>query len=205
MNDKDTFVIVLLGKSATGKDTIERQLLKAAEFNKFVNYTTRPKRDGEEDGVTYHFVTEEYLKQHSDEVIYKTSYDIIKPNGDKGVWTYAFLNDIQPGKVYITTASLTMYAAVKSYFNFNPRVHIKGIYLTVNDEDRLLRAIKRSHDGNYAEVCRRYLADEEDFSRRKLEEVGIGASDTYVNDDIDTCTEKILMDLMIWKESLIQS
>ena len=51
----------IMGKSASGKDTIYQRLLRNPEFSleRLVIYTTRPIRDGELDGREYHFVTEE--------------------------------------------------------------------------------------------------------------------------------------------------
>ena len=54
-------LVVLMGKSASGKDTISN-ILRADEslkLQQLVPYTTRPKRDGAVEGQTYHFVTEE--------------------------------------------------------------------------------------------------------------------------------------------------
>ena len=47
-----------MGKSATGKDTLYKELLKRKELDikPVVPYTTRPIREGEQEGVEYHFV-----------------------------------------------------------------------------------------------------------------------------------------------------
>ena len=54
-------MIVLVGESASGKSSIERELI-ALGFNKIVTYTTRPMRKEDVDGETYHFITEEHAK-----------------------------------------------------------------------------------------------------------------------------------------------
>jgi len=46
---------------------------------------------------------------------------------------------------------------------------------------------------NYREVCRRYLADEKDFSEENLERLGI--TKRYQNTDMEICVEEILRDL----------
>ena len=51
-------MIVLVGESASGKSSIEKELI-ALGFNKIVTYTTRPMRKEDVDGETYHFITEE--------------------------------------------------------------------------------------------------------------------------------------------------
>ena len=54
-------IYVLLGKSASGKDTIAKKVMKKMEgqLHPIVPYTTRPIRDGEENGKQYYFVTDE--------------------------------------------------------------------------------------------------------------------------------------------------
>ena len=52
-------VIALFGKAGSGKDTILRALVKvdSDKFNEIVSCTTRPPREGEQEGVNYHFLT----------------------------------------------------------------------------------------------------------------------------------------------------
>ena len=52
-------IYVLIGKSATGKDTLYRKLLEDAriDFRPIITYTTRPIRKGEQNGVEYFFRT----------------------------------------------------------------------------------------------------------------------------------------------------
>ena len=63
----------------------------------------------------------------------------------------------------------------------------------VEDEQRLLRAIKREkkqEHPNFKEVCRRYLADEEDFSEEKLQAAGI--TRRFLNNaDREICMDKV--------------
>lgn len=52
---------MLMGKSGCGKSTLERNLVKLFPnlFHKVVSATTRPMREGEQNGVDYHFYTDE--------------------------------------------------------------------------------------------------------------------------------------------------
>ena len=52
-------MIVLLGKTCSGKDTILNKLVKDYGYFKLTTYTTRPMRKGEIQDKTYHFVSEE--------------------------------------------------------------------------------------------------------------------------------------------------
>ena len=58
-------LFVLMGKSATGKDTIYKRLLedKRISLRSIVPYTTRPIRQEEKEGVEYHFVSHERFEE----------------------------------------------------------------------------------------------------------------------------------------------
>ena len=51
-------IFYIMGKSSSGKDTIYSRLLQdeAMQLKKIILYTTRPMREGEQDGREYHFV-----------------------------------------------------------------------------------------------------------------------------------------------------
>ena len=57
--DKNT--IVLVGQTNSGKTTVAK-LLEAYGYKRIVTYTTRPKRQGERNGIDYNFVTDEKFK-----------------------------------------------------------------------------------------------------------------------------------------------
>ena len=66
------------------------------------------------------------------------------------------------------------------------------IYIELDDGERLLRAVKREmkeKEPKYKELCRRFIADSEDFSEKHLTDAGIIRR--FVNDDIDRCAEEI--------------
>jgi guanylate kinase len=58
-------IFCVIGKSSSGKDTIYESLLedKSLELNRIIPYTTRPIRDGEEEGREYHFCTEDDVQK----------------------------------------------------------------------------------------------------------------------------------------------
>ena len=55
----------IMGKSASGKDTIFKKLTQDEnlDLKRVVSYTTRPMREGEQEGVEYHFVTAQRLEE----------------------------------------------------------------------------------------------------------------------------------------------
>lgn len=194
-------IFCIIGKSSSGKDTIYKQLLEKGELGlkRIVLYTTRPLRAGERDGGEYFFVDEERYEELSSEgsVIEARAYDTVY-----GVWRYFTVADDQidlAGNDYLVIGTLESFSAMRNYFG---REQIVPIYVELEDGIRLQRALdrERSQDNpRYAEMCRRFLADTEDFSEEKLEEAGIGRR--FVNDDITRCIGEI-MEYMSRKKQL---
>ena len=93
-----------------------------------------------------------------------------------GVWKYFTVNDGQISldeKDYLVIGTLESYAEMRRYFGSEKVI---GIYIEVEDGIRLERALKREQqqaNPKYAEMCRRFLADQDDFSEEKLEQAGI--------------------------------
>ncbi len=52
-------MLVMVGASASGKTEIAKILINDYRYQKMITYTTRPAREGEINGVDYHFLTEE--------------------------------------------------------------------------------------------------------------------------------------------------
>ena len=184
-------IFYLMGKSSTGKDTIYKRINdKYPDMLKsVVMYTTRPKRDGETDGVTYNFVTEdEYAGMQRDGlIIEERAYNTVH-----GLWRYFTAKDKQIDLEhfdYLIAGVLTSYVSTREYFGKDV---VLPIYVEVEDGVRLTRALEREKKpGNhkYAEMCRRFLSDTEDFSEDKLKAAGIDRR--FVNDDLEECIKKI--------------
>lgn len=188
-------IYYLLGKSATGKDTLYKEILKRRPKLRTVTmYTTRPIREGETDGVEYFFTGREELERQlaSGKVIESRTYQTIA-----GPWTYYTVDDgqfdVADDESCLMIGTLESYEKMCTYFESGKMV---PVYIEVPDGIRLLRAVKREENQkkpNYREVCRRYLADEKDFSEENLERLGI--TKRYQNTDMEICVEEILRDL----------
>ncbi len=188
-------IYIIMGKSATGKDTIYKKIteLKELELKTVVLYTTRPIRIGEANGVEYFFVTEKKLDefQKSNKIIEYRGYDTIH-----GLWSYFTVDDGQidlENNNYIMIGTLESYEQIKKYYG---KENVVPIYIEVDDGIRLTRALMREREQKnpkYAELCRRYLADEKDFSESKIIEQGIDKR--YSNEDMDTCVKQIIDDI----------
>lgn len=183
-------IFYVMGKSSSGKDTIYKRLLENnPDFRTVVPYTTRPIRGGEKDGVEYFFVAQETLEemQKDGRIIEVRSY-----NTKCGVWTYFTADDGQidlDKYSYLMIGTLVSCRALQEYFGSEK---IVPIYIQVEDGERLQRALKRERgeaEPKYAELCRRFLADEEDFSEENLGKAGIHLR--FENIELETCVEQI--------------
>lgn len=179
---------VLMGKSASGKDTLYRRLLGHPELNlcPVVPYTTRPIRSGEEDGREYHFVDDAKFNELMaagkviEHRVYGTMY---------GPWHYFTVDDgqivLSGRRDFLMIDTLAGFGQLREYFGAK---NVVPLYIEVEDGLRLSRALARERGQKkpkYAELCRRFLADEEDFAPGKLMEAGI--LKVYPNEELEEC------------------
>lgn len=59
---KHTYLVVIVGPTCSGKTTLAERFVAEKGYGKIVTTTTRDPREGEVDGVDYHFVSEEQFK-----------------------------------------------------------------------------------------------------------------------------------------------
>lgn len=184
-------IFYIMGKSSSGKDTIYRRLLEEEEFSfrTLVPYTTRPMRSQEKNGVDYFFTDEAGLLKIRQEgrLIELRSYHTVH-----GIWNYFTVDDGQfdlANYNYLMIGTLESYSAVRSYFGADRLV---PVLIELDDGVRLQRALDREKaqdEPKYAEMCRRFLADAEDFSEDKIEKAEIGRR--FENNVLQDCLEEI--------------
>ena len=195
-------IFYIMGKSSSGKDTIYRKLQESEnlKLGRLVLYTTRPIRDGEKEGQEYHFVDEaKYFEfDKAEKVIEARTYQTVY-----GPWTYFTADD---GSVDLSKTSYLAIGTLESYQNLKAcygAAALCPIYVEVEDGERLKRAIAREEtqkEPHYEELCRRFLADAEDFSEEKLEQAGI--EKRFLNKNLETCLSEITAYI---KKRLIES
>ena len=183
-------IYCLMGKSASGKDTIYNRLLAMEKLHlrRVVPYT-RPMRSGETDGQTYVFCTEQQVAdfEAAGKIIELRAYHTMY-----GIWKYFTADDGQiclAESDYLMIGTLEAYEQIRDYFGMDK---VCPVYVEVDDGLRLQRALDRERaqdQPKYAEMCRRFLADEEDFSEENLERAGI--TKRFQNTDLDQVTQEI--------------
>ena len=161
-------IFCLVGKSASGKDTIHNEILKNYEekLSRVVLGTTRPMRSGEKDGVDYHFMSDAELEtlEKEGKVIEKRQYNTMQ-----GIWSYFTLEfELSDNKDHILITTLEGAHSITARYG---KECVRVIYLDIDDKERLLRCIERESkqsNPDYSEVCRRFIADQKDFDEDKI-------------------------------------
>lgn len=181
-----------MGKSASGKDHIYARLAAHEELGlkKLVLYTTRPIRAEEEDGKQYYFVDDKKLKEFQEKgcVIEARAYHTVH-----GIWTYFTADDGQvnlDASDYLGIGTLESYVKMREYYGEEA---LCPIYIEVEDGERLARALNRERSQKtprYEEMCRRFLADSEDFSEENIAKAGITRRFSN-NGELEDCISEV--------------
>ena len=185
-------IFYIMGKSASGKDRIYSVLAGDRELNfrKLILYTTRPIRAGEENGVQYYFTDENKRKEFQEKglLIESRSYDTVH-----GVWSYFTADDGQVDLAdsdYLGIGTLESFKKMRKYYGDEA---VCPVYIQVEDGERLSRALKREREQanpKYEEMCRRFIADQSDFSEENILDAGIWKR--FQNTDLDECVKEIV-------------
>jgi guanylate kinase len=153
-------VLVISGRSCTGKDTVVRELIDKFGYTRATTYTTRPMREEEIEGDTYFYLSvEEFLKKYIDGFFLEVKYYTTK----NGIWFYGSSIESYKNATENTVFILTPDGVRKLQDN---SIKYKGILIDVSDEEVVNRQILR---GDYstptkeAEAKRRFTYDKVDF------------------------------------------
>jgi len=140
--------VVLIGASASGKSTLQTMLIKREPcFKKVVTYTTRPPRDGEVNGVDYHYITNEEFDKLLNEGFFAE-------HNSYREWSYGtpkheLMNDNENHVIVLTPAG---YRELKKN-----NIETLSILIDVDRRSRLINNLKRGD--NIEEAYRRSLSD----------------------------------------------
>jgi guanylate kinase len=171
--------IILSGKAASGKDYARQQLEKYG-LKYCVSHTTRPPREGEINGVDYHFISLDSCIHHF--IAKDLFYEYVEFNG----WIYGTsLDEFEKSNLFIMTPSGI------SKLKFSDRKESLIIYIDVPENIRRERLLKRNDSDS---VERRLIADEKDFENFIDFDHRINDPDFNINEILDSL--KILKNLI---------
>lgn len=147
---------ILFGKSTAGKDTLVQLLEDASLVRRVVRTTSRPIREGEVDGVNYHYTT-----------IIPSEDDFVEHNIYNG-WFYGtraqdIVDILETGSDAIIVGEWNMAIKILRSFNkITSRHRLELIYLNVS-KDKQIERIKLRGEEHYEEGMRRIQSDKTDY------------------------------------------
>ena len=167
--EKKIKILALFGKSASGKDTIQNWIIKSFPqlTNKIVSCTTRPPREGEQEGVDYFFLSDEQFAEKvlNGSMLEATSFR---------EWFYGTsLDQLDKNKINIGVFNV---AGIECILE-DSRLEVIPVWVYASGKTRLFRSLQRESDPDCAEICRRYMADDNDFNDIDFEYIG------WINED----------------------
>lgn len=174
-------IVALMGEAGSGKDTILHRIMEKypSYFNEIISCTTRPPRQGEKEGVNYHFLSvEDFIRK----ILNGDMLEATEFNG----WRYG--TDSQ---------SLTIDKINIGVFNpegvrclqEDENIELYVFYVRAAGKQRLLRQLNREENPDVDEIIRRYKADTEDFSF--LNDIKYITLQNNTLDDIDIAVDTI--------------
>jgi guanylate kinase len=161
--------VILVGKSAAGKDHARKIMEQWLGMKYQVSYTTRPPRSDEQDGLDYFFYTDE---QFIEKIDADEWYEFVVFNG----WYYGTTKE----QFYTKGSAFIMTPSGLSHLSEKDRAESLVIYLDMDEEIRRSRMEQRG--GNADSVDRRIMADRVDFQDFNNYDVRIDDHKFYITD-----------------------
>lgn len=150
-------LVALFGKSGAGKDTIQNWMVSnLQDTHKLISYTTRPPRDNEVDNQDYHFISVEEFNYMKEKNLFLETTEF------RGWYYGTSIESLNENKINIGVFNPS---GVKNILdNFQNQILVFPIEIWAPNKSRLIRSLTRENNPDCLEICRRFLADEEDFS-----------------------------------------
>ena len=145
MNREHTLLLIL-GKSASGKDSLVNKLCQRTGLKQLISYSTRPKREGE--GDTHIFVSEEEYQKML------TNGEVAVDTNIAGNYYWSTIEQLYEASIYIVD-----YVGYKKLKELNlPNLRLVSVFINTPDYIREERALKKRKDDKF--VFRKRSLDE---------------------------------------------
>jgi guanylate kinase len=111
-------VVVIAGPAGSGKDTIAREIVKRyPNATLMVTVTTRAKRPGEEEGINYHFLTNEQFKKELEAGNIPEYYHRAETDTYYGTYKQDIDSRLESGKVVFAVIQIVGAKYLKEHYN----------------------------------------------------------------------------------------
>lgn len=183
-------MLILMGKTASGKNLVRDQLVEKCHFSPIITYTTRPMRKDEKQDVTYHFIsTDEFIEKINNEFFAEWK-DYVT---NDGLWYYGTALDdcinASDKDVIILTPD-----GVRDLKNNN--VNLIAVYLYSNLKTIRHRLELRGDDEK--EVKRRISSDMKDFKDAEM------LADRIVYNNLNDNIDNVVGNVAYWYEKILK-
>ena len=149
-------IIVLVGKTASGKTTVANELCKHHGYKRIITYTTRPMRENEVQDVDYHFISDEQFNKMVENNEF-TEYK--RYNTAHGVWSYGSI--ITLGQEYSDDCYVIILTP-QGLKDLSKKIsRYIAFYLNVDFKTQLERLKKRGDEEQ--QIIKRLKNDAKDF------------------------------------------
>lgn len=158
-------LLILMGKTCSGKDTVSKEIERRFGLKRIVTYTTRPKRTGEIDDVTYHFISD---SQFDEKVKNNFFLEHKTYTTDFGTWKYGCSKEdilrANNNLIILTPDGVKDFIVEKNVLKID--INYKVVYLYANI-DTIKKRLRKRGDAP-AEAQRRISSDIKDFAGAEL-------------------------------------
>ena len=107
--NKNGKIVLFTGLTASGKDECQKILMEEYNANPVVSFTTRPMRDGEVDGVNYHYTDKEtFLDMVDTGIIFEyREYNTLVDNIPEKWYYGASVNEVKEDRLNVVVVDTT--------------------------------------------------------------------------------------------------
>ena len=156
-------ILVITGKSSSGKDSLQNYLVSNYDFINLVSHTTRPPRPNESNGYDYYFINkEDFINMNNKDLFVETrEYKVNTENGND-VWYYGLSKSELDVTTILNKIVILDFKGMRELAEYVGRDNLFVVYLDCDSDTRIDRLTKRG-GMTEAEIDRRFKADELDF------------------------------------------
>jgi len=142
--------IIIVGPAAAGKDHLKKRLGEKG-YLLDVSYTSRPPREGEVDGVDYHFLS---IKDFQEKIMRKQFYEYVEHGEDyygTGMWEW------------VNCEVFIMESEGVEQISPEERKDCLVLYLNPSKDDRFERLWENGRNWSYEKISNRFEVDDIKF------------------------------------------